>query len=61
MEKKEANKPSEAIKKDDTKDMQKKKAKPKPQSTSAKSDKSDTTKKAKEPGEVLVTYTMKKA
>jgi len=54
-EKKEANKPSEATKKDDTKRVQKKKAKPKSQSTSAKSDKSNTTKKAKEPGEELVT------
>jgi len=41
--------------------VQKKKAKPKSQSTSAKSDKSDTTKKAKEPGEELVPYAMKKA
>jgi len=41
--------------------MQKKKVKPKSQGTSAKSDKSDTTKKAKEPGEELVTYAMKKA
>jgi len=60
-EKKEANKPLEATKKDDTKRMQKKKAKPKSQGTSAKSDKSDTTKKAKEPDEELVTYAMKKA
>jgi hypothetical protein len=60
-EKKEANKPSEVIKKDDTKRVQKKKAKPKSQGTSAKSDKSDTTKKAKEPSEELVTYAMKKA
>jgi len=60
-EKKEANKPSEATKKDDTKRVQKEKAKPKSQGTGAKSDKSDTTKKAKEPGEELVTYAMKKA
>jgi len=60
-EKKEANKPSEATKKDGTKRVQKKKAKPKSQGTSAKSDKSDTTKKAKEPGEEFVTYAMKKA
>jgi len=60
-EKKEANKPAEATKKDDTKGVQKKKAKPKSQGTSAKSDKSDTTKKVKEPGEELVTYAMKKA
>ena len=53
--------PSEATKKDDTKRVQKKKAKPKSQGTAAKSDKSDTTKKAKEPGEELVTYPMKKA
>ena len=51
----------EATKKDDTKDVQKKKSKAKSQGTSAKSDKSDNTKKAKEPGEELVTYTMKKA
>jgi len=60
-EKKEANKPSEATKKDDTKRVQKKKAKPNFQGTGAKSDKSDTTKKAKEPGEELVTYAMEKA
>jgi len=60
-EKKEANKPSEATKKNDTKRVQKKKAKPKSQGTGARSDKSDTTKKAKEPGEELVTYVMKKA
>ena len=60
-EKKEANKPSEAIKKDDTKRVQKKKAKPKSQGTGAKSDKSDTIKKAKEAGEELVTYAMEKA
>jgi len=60
-EKKEANKPSEATKKDDTKRVQKKKAKPKSQGASAKSDKFDTTKKAKEPGEELVTYAIKKA
>ena len=60
-EKKEANKTSGATKKDDTKRVQKKKAKPQSQSTGAKSDKSDTTKKAKEPGEELVTYAMKKA
>jgi len=41
--------------------VQKKKAKPESQSTGAKSNKSDTTKKAKEPGEELVTYAMKKA
>jgi len=41
--------------------VQKKKAKPKSQGTGAKSEKSDTTKKAKEPGEDLVTYAMKKA
>jgi len=41
--------------------VQKKKAKPKSQGTGAKSDKSDTNKKAKEPGEELVTYAMKKA
>jgi len=60
-EKKEGNKSSEATKKDDTKRVEKKKAKPKPQGTGAKSDKSDTTKIAKEPGEELVTYAMKKA
>jgi len=60
-EKKEANKLSEATKKDDTKHVQKKKVKPKSQGTGAKSDKSDTTKKAKEPAEDVVTYTMKKA
>jgi len=49
-DKKKANKPSEATKKEETKRVQKKKAKPKSQGTSAKSDKSDTTKKAKEPG-----------
>jgi len=58
-EREEANKPSEATKKDDTKGVQKKKAKPKSQGTGAKSDKSDTTKKAKEPGEDLITYAMK--
>jgi len=41
--------------------VQKKQAKAKSQGTGAKSDKSDTTKKAKEPGEELVTYAMKKA
>jgi len=60
-EKKEANKSPEAIKNNDTKRVQKKKAKPKSQGTSANSDKSDTTKKAKEPGVELVTYVMKKA
>jgi len=60
-EKKEVNKSSEVTKKDDNKRVQKKKAKPKSQRSSAKSDKSDTTKKAKEPGEELVTYPMKKA
>jgi len=60
-EKKEANKALEVTKKDDTKRVQKKKGKPKSQGTGAKSDKSDTTKKAKEPGEELVTYAMKKA
>jgi len=60
-EMKEPHKSSEATKKDDNKGMQKKKAKPKSQGTSAKSDKSDTTKKAKEPGEELVTYAMEKA
>jgi len=60
-ENKEANKPSEATKKDDTKRVQKMKANPKSQGTGAKSDKSDTTKKAKEPGEELVNYAMKKA
>jgi len=35
-------------------------AKPKSQHTNAKSDKSDSTKMAKEPGEDLVTYAMKK-
>jgi len=59
-EKKEANKSSEATKKDDNKHVQKRKAKPKSQGTGAKSDKSDTTKKAKEPSEELVTYAMKK-
>jgi len=57
-EKKEANKSSEGTKKDDNKCVQKKKVKPKSQGTRVKSDKSDTTKKAKEPGEELVTYTM---
>jgi len=60
-EKKEANKPSEATKKNDIKHIQKKKAKPKSQGTGAKSDKSNTTKNAKEPGEELVTYARKKA
>jgi len=60
QEKKEANKPPQATTKDDTKRVQKKKAKPKSQGTGAKSDKSDTTKKAKEPGEELVIYAMKK-
>ena len=60
-ENKEAKKPAEATKKDDTKRVQKKKAKPKSQGSSAKSDKSNTTKKAKEPGKELVIYTMKKA
>jgi len=41
--------------------VQKRKAKPKSQGTGAKSNKSDTTKKAKEPGEELVTYAMKRA
>jgi len=41
--KKEANKPSEATKKDDTNCVQKKKAKPTSQGTGAKADKSDTT------------------
>jgi len=59
-EKKEANKFSEATKKDDNKRVQKRKAKPKSRGTGAKCDKSDTTKKAKEPGEELVTYAMKK-
>jgi hypothetical protein len=60
-EKKDGNKAPEATtKKDDTKRVQKKKAKPKPQST-GKSEKSDTTKRKKEPGEDLVTYAMKKA
>jgi len=59
-EKKEANKPSEATQKDDTKHVQKKKAKPKSQATSAKSDKSDTTKKAKEPGEDLINMLWKR-
>jgi len=39
----------------------KKKAKPKSQGTGGKSNRSDTTKKARERGEELVTYTMKKA
>jgi len=51
----------EVTKKHDNKRVQKKKAKPKSQGTSAKSDKSDTSKKAKEPGEELFTYAMKKA
>jgi len=58
---KEANKSLEGTKKDDNKRMQKRKAKPKSQGTGAKSDKPSTTKKAKEPGEELVTYVMKKA
>jgi len=41
--------------------LQKKRAKSKTQGTGGKSDKSDTTKKAKEPGEELVSYAMKKA
>jgi len=49
-EKKEASKPSEATKEDDTKGVQKKTAKPKSQGSAVKSDKSDSTKKAKEPG-----------
>jgi len=60
-EKREVNTPSKVTKKDDTKRVQKKKAKLKSQGTGAKSDKSDTTKKAKEPGEELVTYAMQKA
>ena len=60
-EKKEANKPYKATRKDDTKHLQKKRAKSKTQGTGGKSDKSDTTKKAKEPGEELVSYAMKKA
>jgi len=60
-EKKEANKSSEVTKKDDNKCVQKRKAKPNSQSTGAKSNKSNTTKKAKEPGEELVTDAMKKA
>jgi len=60
-DKKQANKPLEATKKDDTKRVQKKKAKPKSQGPCAKSNKSDATKEAKEPGEELVTYAMKKA
>jgi len=56
-EKKEANKPLEATKKDDTKHVQKKKAKPIYQGTGAKSEKSYTTKKAKETGDELVTVT----
>jgi len=59
-EKKEVNKSWEITKKDYNKCVEKKKAKPKSQGTSAKSDKSDTTKKAKAPGEELVTYAMKK-
>jgi len=59
-EKKEANKPSKVIKKDDTKRVQKNKAKPKSQGSSAKSDKSNTTKKAKQPSEDLVIYAIKK-
>ena len=59
-EKKEVNKSSEVTKKDDNKHVQKK-AKAKSQGTSAKSDKSDSTKKAKDPGEELVTYAVKKA
>jgi len=43
-EKKEANKPSEATKKYETKRVQKKKAKPKSQGTGTKSNKSDTNK-----------------
>jgi len=39
--------------------VQKQKANPKSQGTSAKSDKSEATKKAKEPGEELVTYAIK--
>jgi len=46
---------------DDNKRVQKRKVKPISQGSGAKSDKPDTTKKAKEPGEMLVTYTMKKA
>jgi len=60
-EKKEPHKALEATKRDDNKGVQKKKAKPKSQGTSAKSDKSDTTKRAKEPGEELVTYAIKHA
>jgi len=60
-EKKEVNKSSEVTKKDDNKCVQKKKVKAESQRTSAESDKSDTTKKAKEPGEELITYAMKKA
>jgi len=59
-EKEEANKLSGATKKDNTKRMEKKKAKPKSQITGAKSDKSNTIKKAKEPGKELVTYALKK-
>ena len=60
-ENKEANKPLKGTKKDDTKRVQKKKAQGKSQDISAKSDKFGTTKKAKEPGEELVTYAMKTA
>jgi len=60
-ERKEVNKSSEVTKKDDNKGGQNKQAKPKSQGTSAKSNKSDATKKAKEPGEELITYAMKKA
>jgi len=52
---------SEATKKDNTNREQKKKANPKSQGTGTQSDKPDTNKKAKEPGEELVTYAMKKA
>jgi len=48
------------MKKNDTRRVQKKKVKPKSQGAGVKSDKSDTTKKAKEPGEKLVTYAIKK-
>jgi len=51
----------EGTKKDDNKRVQKRKAKPKSQGKSAKSNKPNTPKKAREPGEELVTYAMKKA
>jgi len=60
-EKTEVNKNVKATNTDNTNHIQKKKAKPKSQGSSAKPNNADTTKKAKELGEELVTYAIKKA